>query len=132
MSTTDDKKLFSWMKKRFMPERTKGWDSTIHVRLSDGEPFTVDVNRRAMRISDGLVNEPLAQIQTGRDTLLEILRGDVPLDLAIMKGELSADNMVEVFKFITVFEPVIKHAKVSPGNKPRTTPKTKVKNASRK
>lgn len=106
MSRVEEKKLIAWMRNRFMPECTRGWDSTIHVRLRDGGAFTVDVRRRKMHISAGLNGAPLAVLDTDCPTLRQVLRGDLPLDIAIMEETLRSDNMIETFKFITVFRPV--------------------------
>jgi hypothetical protein len=103
-SLNDAKKLKSWMRRNFIPECTKGWDSTIHIILKDAAAMTVDVSRREMKIRAGLEGKPLAVVRTDCETLLSVLRGDEPLDLAVMKDTLSADNMIEVFKFVTVFK----------------------------
>ena len=96
------------MRKHFMPECAGGWDSTIRILLKEGEDFTVDVKHRKLHISKGLNGEPLAEIQTDLRTLRSILSGDLPLDIAIMNNSISSDNMVETFKFVTVFRPVIR------------------------
>ena len=101
------------MRRRFRPDYTKGWDSTIHIYLKGEEPITVEVSRRQLHIHSGLINDPLSVVRTDSETFMSILRGDLPLDIAIMKGTLSAGNLIEVFKLITVFKPVIRFKKMA-------------------
>ena len=94
-----------------MPECAAGWDSTIHIVLHGGGTITVDAARRKLNITQDLHGEPLAVIHTDGDTLLSMLRGDLPLDLAVMRETLTTNNMIETFKFISVFKPVTAHRK---------------------
>ena len=106
MAETNDRKiLLDWMRRNFLPESASGWESTLHFHLSGEQPATIDFARKKLTASSGLNGEPLAVVNTRSNTLLEILKGETPLDIAIMKGSLDADNMVEVFKFISVFKP---------------------------
>lgn len=108
MSQSEYKTLTAWMRKHFMPEYAGEWDSTIHVILKDVENFTVDVKHQKLHISKGLNGDPLAKLESDYGTLKSILRGDLPLDIAIMYDFVRSNNMVETFKFITVFRHVRK------------------------
>jgi len=99
------KKLIDWMKKSFMPDSASGWNSTLHIHLKGEQPLTADFKRKAFDLSQGLEGEPLSTITTDSATMLDVLMGTLPLDIAIMRGTLSADNMIEVFKLVSVFRP---------------------------
>jgi len=99
------KKLLDWMKKNFMPDYSGGWNSTLHIHLAGEQPVTADFKRKTIALSQGFEGEPLSSITTDSSTLYQVLKGALPLDIAIMNGTLSADNMIEVFKFVSVFKP---------------------------
>ncbi len=98
-------KLFDLMKRRFRPERTAGWDSTVLLVFSDLGAATADVESRALTLRPGRAGKPLATVRTSSTVFKRVLRGKIPLDIAIVKRELETDDAVEAFKFISVFEP---------------------------
>jgi hypothetical protein len=95
-----------------MPERTLGWDSTIHLVFTKGGTYTVDVSEQSLSVRSGLKGEPLAVINTYSSVLQSILKGNIPLDIAIMDDTLRSNNMIETFKFVTVFRPKLKTKRV--------------------
>lgn len=104
-TTLGIKELSAWMQTRFMPARASGWESALHLHLERGAKMTIESCRRKLLISNGFEGEPLATVRTTSSTLMNILKGEEPLDLAIIKNTLKTDNVTETFKFITVFEP---------------------------
>ncbi|MFA6449988.1 MAG: hypothetical protein WCX65_10985 [bacterium] len=101
----DPKKTISLMRRRFLPDRCAGWDTTIHIFLSDAGNITVNVDGGALEILAGLKGKPVARIATDTKTLAAVLAGKRQFDLAVVQGDFNTDNMIEAFKFVTVFEP---------------------------
>jgi len=101
----DLEKMKSWMRRRFVADRCGEWDSTIHIHLKGAGKMTAGFGGGKMRLLSGPRGDPLAVIRSDAVTLKDILRNAVPLELAVMRNELETDNMVEVFKFVTVFRP---------------------------
>lgn len=119
--------LKSWMRRRFQPGWARAWDSTLRFELSGAKPFCADFLDNSMRlISCRTARQPLAVVHSDPDSLLKILCGALPLELAVMTHRLSTDNMTEVFKFITVFKPDPHTVIIAPEKDPDASPQKRL------
>lgn len=104
--TKDLSRIIASLEERFMPECTEGWLSTIHVVFEGGGEWTLDVENCALRVAQGLRGEALSTVRAQPDTFDAVFSGRLPLEIALMSGRLSTDNLVEIFKLQTVFKKV--------------------------
>lgn len=89
---------------RFLPERTEGWFSTILFRFRDGGEWTCDINDGRLRFTEGRPRDPLSTVLTDEETFDRLFAGEIPLEIAMMTDRFFVDNIVEIFKFQTVFQ----------------------------
>ncbi len=73
--------------------------------LDDGTEFYVEISGGELKIVEGRHPSPVATLQTDRETLEKILRGELDAMAAFMRGKLRiTGNVIETVKLRRIVE----------------------------
>ncbi len=81
------------------------WHRVFQFVLDDGTQFYIELSGGEYRIGEGKHSSPVATLSTDRNTLLQILRGELDAMAAFMRGKLRiTGNVLETAKLRQLIE----------------------------
>jgi putative sterol carrier protein len=86
-------------------DEIRSWNRVFQFILDDGTEFYLVLSGGEMRVEEGRHPSPVATLQTDRETLEKILRGELDAMAAFMRGKLRiTGNVIETVKLRRIVE----------------------------
>ncbi len=86
-------------------DEIRSWSRVFQFVLDDGTEFYVEISGGELKIVEGRHPSPVATLQTDRETLEKILRGELDAMAAFMRGKLRiTGNVIETVKLRRIVE----------------------------
>lgn len=79
---------------KFSPENAAGLSAVFQFRITDAEPFYIDIRDGACQCCYGLHEDPSLVLHLDEATLVQIISGEQDGMSAFMKGRLRAEGNV--------------------------------------
>ncbi len=91
--------------KQKIGDEIKTWSRVFQFILDDGTEFYIEISGGEAKIEQGRHPSPVATLQTDRETLEKILKGELDAMAAFMRGKLRiTGNVIETVKLRKILE----------------------------
>ncbi|GIV35211.1 MAG: CoA transferase [Chitinophagales bacterium] len=96
--------IVSSLPARFRAEKAEGVSAVIHFDLSgEGWPFTVIIEGGRCTVEKGLVGTATCIIRTDADSYVQLEKGELNPQAALLSGRVEVSNLMEVMRFTRLF-----------------------------